>query len=213
MQTDRKTTDAPTQVTNLNEQEIRKMFIDTVSKMHDYWPGIFTFFRTYYPSVDIADRNNQDLQLTYAFEEEFFDKSSFDSSRQVLRLIFQPSFSNPWCVKLELKNGKTYLTTKLLNGEGGYYSGYLTKSLTQVLPDSLVKTYIQKLNELNFWQIKNDTNCEGYDGIRIYYDAIDHNRIARVYRWTPLACEDSVTVNLGRIAESLSRISSVNILR
>jgi hypothetical protein len=197
----------------MTEQEVRKMFIDTISNMHDYWPGIFTFFRTYYPSVDISGLNNQEIQITYALEEEFFDKSSIDSSRQVIRLIFKPTFSAPWCVKLELKNGKTYFTTKILSGEGGYYNGYLTLSLTQVLPDSIIINYMEKLNKINFWELKNDTTCNGYDGTSIYFDAIDHNKLGRVYRWTPWFCQDSVTVNLGRIADSLSKIGLTSDLR
>ncbi len=104
-----------TTTTTLIEHDKRKIFIDSSENKKEYWNGIFQFMRIYYPTIDISQFNNQRLQTTYALEEEFFNINSSDSFRKVIRLIVLPSFSNPYSIKVELKNNKTYLTTKLLD--------------------------------------------------------------------------------------------------
>ena len=199
--------------TDLNEQELRQKFIDSVENLEDYWPGIITFMKTNYPNTNISGLNNQTVQLIYALEEEFFDETQKNKNRQVIRLIFTPTFSNPWSVKLELKNGKTYVTTKILSGAGGYFSGYLTHSLTQVLSDSVIKNSMTQLNKLNFWKIEDETVCTGFDGTYIFFEAINQNKYWRVDRWTPLICSDSLNQNLGRFAESLAETSLISNLK
>lgn len=151
--------------TKLTEEEIRKIFIDSTTHLLEYWPGMYSFLKQHYPDiVNTTGLNNKIIQIIYALEEDFFNEHAVSYNRNLIRLIYQPAFSNPYSIKLEQKNGRTYLSTKVLSGKGAYYSGYLSSSYTRVLPGEVYKKYLKMFEDMNFWELNDDTSCLGFDG-------------------------------------------------
>jgi hypothetical protein len=88
--------------------------------------------------------------LLYAFEEDFIDFDNINATDEYYRFTVKPCFRKPYYIKIEKKNNKTYYTAKLTDGDGGYFTGTLTTSITKVFSDSLIDNVSKNLKILTF---------------------------------------------------------------
>ena len=188
----------------LREEQKRKYFADSIA--FRYGNGFmerdsalkFSYFmRTNYP--DIKAQNVYD-PFIYAFEENYIEPAKIDSSINWFRITVDPCFRRPYCIIVENKLHKTYVTAKMTNGDGGYHCGLLDFSLTKIFSDSLYNDISKQLHELNFWKLKKDTVCGGgFDGETWTIEAIEKGQYNIIYRWVPQDCGDKTTRQLGQL--------------
>lgn len=166
------------------------------------------FFKTHYP--DIKTKIPFDA-FPYAFEEEYIDTTKIDSSRQWFRLIVNPCFRSPYCFVVEKKDGKTFLTTKITNGRGGYFTGVLISTMRFPFGDTLYNNISKQLHFQNFWGLGIDTTCHGgLDGETWMFEAIENGKYNIFDRWAPQNCGDSTTLRLSKIGILLAKLSKLD---
>jgi hypothetical protein len=161
-----------------------------------------SFIRHQYPDLHTTYYMDP---LPYALEEEYIDTTRIDSSREWIRFIVYSFFDLPYSLVLERRAGRTYLTTKLTDGQGLYHTGQLILTSKQVVPDSLTESVFRTIDSLNFWRLQGDTSCHGgTDGSEWSIEAILHAKYNRVERWAPEGCGDSVTRKLAELGNQLA---------
>jgi hypothetical protein len=113
---------------------------------------------------DLKSKNKYD-PFVYALEEPYIDTTQIDSSKYWFRIVVRPCFRLPYCFIFEKKNGKSFLTTKITNGDGAYYTGVLISTMRFPFGDTLYNKISSQLQSLNFWKLGKDTTCYGgFDG-------------------------------------------------
>ena len=179
---------------NWTENQKRKYFNDSIAfrycnglRMNHYHErstndivlNNFAFFMdSLYPEIKAI---NKQLPFIYAFEEPYIDNSKIDSSKNWIRMILDPCWRIPCCITIEKKNDRTYLTSKITNGLGGYYSGLLLSSFTKVYSDTLYDHISKELHKTNFWKIRFE-NFDCCDGETWYFEAIEKGKYNYVMR-------------------------------
>jgi hypothetical protein len=166
------------------------------------------FFKTQYP--DIKTKYSA-YSFPYALEEEYIDTTKIDSTRNWFRIIVKPCFRHPYCFVVEKKDGKSFLTTKITDGDGGYRTGILAVTLKFPFPDTLYNNISERLHSFNFWRLGQDTSCKGgFDGEYWTIEAIENGKYNLVGRWVPQDCGDSVTKELSKIGFMLGKQSKLD---
>ncbi len=192
-----------------SKQEILNYFQDSIAyRMYNgrYGEGKglndFTVFSDSF--LKYTKSKNYNDPMIFALEEEYIDSSNISPSFNWFRIVTNPTFIKPYSITLVKKNNKSYLTTKQTDGTGGYFSGYLTKSLTLVSSDSLFNQIANQLDSINIWEINVDTTClSGTDGDQWTIEFIKDGKYCFLSRWEPLNCGDSNTKLIGKIGLSL----------
>ena len=165
------------------------------------------FIDSLYPEIRAINKADA---FIYAFEEPYIDSTNLAKDKSWLRITVDPCFRTPYCIILEKKNNKSYLTTKVTDGQGGYYTGKLVFSLTEIFSDSLYNVVSKELNELDFWTLDKDTTClGGNDGESWTFEAIENGKYNIIIRSVPLDCGNSVTKKLGQIGTMLRMKSNL----
>ena len=165
------------------------------------------FIKTLYPEIKSINKTDA---FVYAFEEPYIDSVNYDSDKNWFRITVDPCFRIPYCIIIEKKYNKTYLTSKVTNGHGGYFSGELLFSLTEIYTDSLYEEVSERLHEVDFWNLKKDTTCiGGFDGENWTFEAIEDGKYNIIDRWVPLHCGDSTTRKLGNLGTMLIKKSNM----
>ncbi len=158
---------------------------------------------------DIKAKNIQD-PFIYAFEEPYIDTTQIDSNVCWFRITINPCFRVPYCLIVEKKLNKTYLTAKMTNGHGGYHCGTLDITTTRIFSDTFYTNISNKLHQLDFWKLKNDSICKGgFDGENWTFEAIENGKYNLIDRWVPQACGDSRTLQLGKIGIDIRNKSKI----
>lgn len=166
------------------------------------------FFKTYYPEIKTKIPFDA---FPYAFEEEYIDTTKIDSSRNWFRLIVKPCFRLPYCFVVTKKGDKTFLTTKITNGDGGYHTGTLISTTKFSFSDTLYDNISKQLNSQNFWKLGIDTTCHGgTDGETWMFEAMENGKYNIFARWYPQDCGDSTTQSLSKIGLTLSKLSRLD---
>lgn len=150
-------------------------------------------------------------EFIYALDEPYIDTTKVDKNRKWFRLIVKPTFSNPFCITLDKIKSNTKMTFKMTNGQGGYFSGYLTLTNFSYFKDSLFDSYCSRLDKLNFWEIKDkDSSCHNVlDGTSFIFEAIDKGRYNLVYRYSPSSCKSKEAQELSKIGDDLFETSNL----
>jgi hypothetical protein len=194
-----------------SEAQKRNYFVDTFAYrtgsgrfydlLKDSSSSFGVFFRKQYPDLHTAYYTDP---LPYALEEEYIDTTRIDSGREWVRFIVYSFFELPYSMVLERKAGRTYLTTKLTDGNGLYHTGQLILTSKQVIPDSSAESVFKTIDSLSFWHLGEDTSCHGgTDGSVWDIEAILHGKYNRVERWAPDGCGDLTTRALAKLGEKL----------
>lgn len=161
-----------------------------VNSTKSLW-NFINFMDSLYPEVNSKNKYNS---LVYAFEEQYVDTTKIDRSISWIRVILSPCFRIPSCITLEKKNGRTYLTSKITNGNGGYYSGKLLASLIKVYSDTLFDNVCKELQEVDFWNLGEEKfGCN--DGETWDFEAIEKGR----YNYVQRVCMRKKETNFTRV--------------
>jgi hypothetical protein len=86
------------------------------------------------------------------FEESSLRSSSF-SDRETYRLILLPTFDAPILVSASRTSDGYELTTKLLDGKGGYEMGRLASNIRRPLTESEWQRLMELIDDSSFWFI------------------------------------------------------------
>lgn len=167
------------------------------------------FFKSHYP--DIKTKYVYDA-FTYAFEEDYIDATAIDTSKRWFRLMVKPCFRLPYCFVVEKKHNRAFLTTKITNGDGGYYTGNLIVTMKFPFEDSLFNNLFKNLTDLGFWSLPSrDTACHGgLDGETWTFESIEKGRYNIVNRWVPQACGNKSTKLLAQIGLRFKELSELD---
>lgn len=206
-----------TKASSWTEEQKRKHFAQYFAFRYGWGDGYFQndtgetflhFLNTQYPEVK---SNRFHDAFLYALEEPYIDTARIDTAKHWLRLVITESFSNPYCLVLEKRNGKTYFTTKVTDGIGGQYTGNLRLAWTQTYPESIYDSVINHLNDYQFWQLPaEDTACHGgTDGSMWTVEGIDNGKYQYLHRWSPERCGDSLSRRLGETGKQLKQLSKL----
>ncbi|MDF2188528.1 hypothetical protein [Paraflavitalea sp. CAU 1676] len=194
---------------NWSQDSIRKYFKDSIAhRMYNGRMGQgdslndFDKFSKYIMSGTKAKNISDPFML--GFDEEYIDTTKIDSVKRWFRISINPVFRTPYCLILEQMAGKSTLTLKMANGHGGYYSGYLDFVATKQFEDSLYYSISQKLHQIGFWRITEDTTCSGgLDGEIWTFEAIENGKYNILTRWAPLHCGNAATKQLALVGVQL----------
>ena len=190
------------------EEQKRNYFNDSIAIFIERQSGInhdfLYFFKQQYPDVKAKYID----PFIYAFEEPIVDTTKIDTAIKWFRLTVEPCFRLPYCLIVEKKKGKTFLTTKVTNGDGGYYSGTLALNMKFLLQDSICDNLINQLHMLNFWTLAADTTCHGgLDGETWIFESIDKGKYNVLSRWYPQECGNMRTKQLAQLGLRLREYS------
>jgi len=197
--------------TEYSETQKRKYFQDSIAyrlysgefRQGDSLNNFTTFSKIMYPDIKAKNKTNPYL---FAFEEPYIDTTKIDTTKSWLRIAVDPTFRTAFCIVIELKNNRTYLTLKKTDGEGGYYSGLLNFSVTKVYSDSLYYSISKLLHEANFWTLErkpNDTGCDATDADSWTFEAIEKGQYNIYELSDPLFCGSAETMKIGQIGKHL----------
>lgn len=191
-----------------SEDSIRQYFKDSIAqRQYNGHMGIgqgINNFDTFskYVLADIKAKNISDAYIL-GFNEPYIDTTRIDSTKKWIRISVNPCFRTPYCLILEQSGETSTLTLKMTDGHGGYYSGYLNFVSTERHFDSLYFEFSKRLHQINFWQIKDNEHCLGFDGEDWTFEAMENGQYNIVTRWLPLHCGNDVTRKLALIAIDL----------
>jgi hypothetical protein len=147
---------------------------------------------------------NSDDPFILGFDEKYIDTTKIDTSKRWLRITIDPVFRIPHCLILEQQDKKSILTLKMTDGRGGYYSGYLNFVSKEPFSDSLYNDIYNKLQVLNFWNLKEDSAClVGCDGETWTFESMHDGKYNLIRRWVPRSCGDTTTRQLAALGFSL----------
>jgi hypothetical protein len=108
---------------------------------------------------------------------------------EVYRFLYLRSFDHPIAVRLSIAaDGTGSLTSKEMDGQGGYEPGATIRNRTVKLSGKRVELFREKVEELGFWKLSTwpDPNDRiGVDGARWIVEAAKDGRYHIVDRWSP----------------------------
>lgn len=164
------------------ENQKRKYFIDSIA--YRYGSGrvklnnFDVFIDSLYPEIKAKNKHNP---FVYAFEEPYIDTTKIDSSKNWIRIILDPCWRIPTCITLEKKYGMSYLTSKITNGSGGYFTGILICTLSETSSDSLYDNISKELHKIRFWNLHDEKfDCD--DGETWYFESMENGKYNCVMR-------------------------------
>jgi hypothetical protein len=192
-----------------SQDSIKKYFKDSIAfRMYNGQMGKgdgLNYFDEFskYILANIKAKNIND-PFILAFDENYIDTTKIDSSKKWFRISVNPVFRTPYCLIIEETGNRSFLTIKMTNGHGGYYSGYLDFVSMKQFDNSLYFSVSQKLHQLNFWKVTEDTTCKGgFDGESWTFEAIENGKYNIQTRWLPLDCGNAVTKQLALLGVQL----------
>lgn len=215
---EKKTTDENQKGTNViawTEEEKWKYFQDSIAhKWHsqrhrpqDSLNDFEIFSRVMF--ADLNAKNKTDPYI-YAFEEHYIDTTTIDTNKFWFRIVVTPSFRNPYCIVIEKKNRRTYITAKMTDGDGRGLTGLLLFAVTNTLPDSVYNDISASLRKLDFWNLDIDTTCsDGFDGETWTFEAIENGQYNIINRWGPLHCGSKTTIQLAQLGTKITGLSKM----
>ncbi len=197
------------------EEQKRQYFSDSIAYRYGFGQiaedstKTFTyFFQTHYPEIKTLYSFDA---FPYAFEEEYVDTSKIDSSKHWFRVTVHPCFRLPYCFIVEKRGRKSFLTTKITDGDGGYHTGVLLMTMKLSFADTLYDNIVKHLNSLDFWKVGMDTTCQGgLDGETWVFEAIDNGKYNAVERWVPQDCGNRTTRDLAKLGLNLASLSKLD---
>lgn len=159
--------------------------------------------------ADIKAKNKFD-PFIYAFEEPYVDTTKIAANKSWFRITVAPCFRKPYCLVAEKINNRTYVTAKMTDGDGGYFTGLLEFSTIKTFTDSIYNDISKELHKLNFWKLGKDTTCsEGFDGEIWTFEAIENGKYNLISRWVPLHCGNQETIQLGKLGVKIRDLSKL----
>ena len=195
----------------LSETQKRKIFVDsfTIRSPKDTATTFRRFMDDNYP--ELKAKNKYD-PLIYALEEEFVDTTNINTEKSWFRISVYPVFRKPYCLIIEKDGDNAFLTTKITNGEGGYYTGTLAVKMKYQIADTFYNSILKDLQNLDFLKMPiRDTTCgPGFDGETWTFELIEKSKYHILERWLPEACGDNKTRRLAQIGLRIRELSKLD---
>lgn len=198
------------------EEQKRKFYTDSFAFTDRDFPDrrdSITSFQAFmdeqYPNLKAKNKYDP---FIYAFEEQYIDTTLIDSSKHWFRLTVRPVFRKPYCLVLIKDNDKSFLTTKVTNGDGGYNTGTLAVQLRFQFKDTLYDNTLRNLQDIGFWKLQiHDTTCgPGFDGETWTFELIEGGKYQILSRWVPQNCGDSLTRQLAQVGLRIRELSKLD---
>jgi hypothetical protein len=119
----------------------------------------------------------------YALNEPvlFSDKSS----NETYRFTWLRTFDNPIAIRIEKNKDSYTLFWRQSDGAGGYEPGKIIVDRQQTIDKKTWDSFLDKLTEINFWQLPTNEMDFGHDGARWILEAKTPQKYHVVNRWTP----------------------------
>lgn len=175
---------------NWTSNQIRQYFEDSIAYREyngQYGEGDslndFSIFSKHF-LANIKSKIINDPNI-FAFEEPYIDTAKKLPFKNWFRITVDPTFRIPYCLILEKKGKSSYLTCKMTDGYGGYYTGKLSFSLTQKFSEKLCDSINKELKKINFWNLKEDPTERGSDGETWIFESIYEGKYNLIERWVP----------------------------
>ncbi len=166
------------------------------------------FMDSLYPDLDAVNKYDPYL---YAFEEDYFERENKKKNLDKIRIICDRTFGFVRCVTLYKTGNRTYLTSKITNGQGGYNTGVLVFSLTQTFSDSLFDVYFARIKEAGFWTMEHECWDEiGCDGDTWNFEVIHNGDYKKIVRWHPAGRPNTATGLMYQIGAELMGKGKIN---
>lgn len=106
-------------------------------------------------------------------------------AKEVYRLTWLPTFSNPIAIRIE-KDGDQYLLYwKICNGAGGYDPGDLVVNKKKPIQKEEWDRFKTLLSATNYWNLSNLGRMSGFDGSHWIMEGSTQTRYQVVDRWSP----------------------------
>jgi hypothetical protein len=147
----------------------------------------------------------------YAFEEPYIDTYKKLPFNDWFRITVNPCFRIPYCLIIEKRGKSSYLTCKMTDGYGGYYSGKLSFSLTQKFSDTLYDDIRKQLLAVDFWSLGPEP-IDGCDGETWTFEAIHNGKYNLIERWVPQKYGSSRTRKLAELGLNLRDTSKLFVI-
>ncbi|HEV8592464.1 MAG TPA: hypothetical protein VGQ55_10205, partial [Pyrinomonadaceae bacterium] len=116
-------------------------------------------------------------------ERSLLDESADGAEKY--RFLWLPTFHHPIYVRIENGHGGIRLSTKELDGAGGYEPGKVIRSRDITLDPKVWCEFLRRLDGASYWQLAKDNNELGDDGSQWVLEGVKDGRYHIVDRWTP----------------------------
>jgi hypothetical protein len=119
-------------------------------------------------------------------EPVLFDKT--DENIKVFRYTNLASFSNPFTIRVELKDSIVTFNYKLTDGKGGYGPGKIIKEYQKQLPAAEWNRILSKVESSHFWEMhtyRSNPNGMLLDGAEWIFEALLGSKYHFVTRNSP----------------------------
>lgn len=110
---------------------------------------------------------------------------TYDQASEVYRFLWLRTFHRPVALRLQHVEDVRTLAVKELNGAGGYEPGILVVDKSIEIGDHEWNTFVQLLDESNYWNAATRDFSTGLDGAQWILESIKDGKYHIVDRWSP----------------------------
>jgi hypothetical protein len=170
----------------------------------------------YFPERDRASDTSRTSNALDSFSNSWYSKilfrmhepllHSYRGPDNIFRLTLVMSFDQPISILMEKKSNGVTLSTKVLDGTGGYDPG-------QIMYDTLIEiepnqwdSFVSQIRTLRFWDLMSDIGETGDDGSQWVLEGYQDGKYHFVDRWTP---DQERSPEFRKVCETLLELSGV----
>ncbi len=125
--------------------------------------------------------------MLYSLKEPIL--KDYKGEKEIYRFTWLRTFHHPVSITVINDNNKVTITTKVLDGKGGYEPGNLIHNKKSDLSIKNFNLLIQKINKSKFWNMETESETMGNDGAQWIIEGFNKSKYKLVVRWTPLTDE------------------------
>lgn len=123
------------------------------------------------------------------YSEELFaldETAIYDSTEQIYRFSYIPSFTNPFVVQIKINDdGTADMDYKIGNGNANAHGGGILRSETASLTKEETKKFLDLLDEKEYWLMPAEIDVLGHDGYNAVIEGTKNGIYHIVDRWCP----------------------------
>ncbi|PKL80152.1 MAG: hypothetical protein CVV25_05405 [Ignavibacteriae bacterium HGW-Ignavibacteriae-4] len=113
------------------------------------------------------------------------------------------TWGNPFTYRIVKTDSTITITKKITDGQGGYQTGKLKINQTKKVALVEWNTFLNNMNNLEFWNKPTHVNCKGVDGAQWILEGYKDGEYHFLNRWSPEHCDNSQFVNICNSFEEL----------
>jgi hypothetical protein len=188
------------------EQSKREYFINKGLGEYNNRSAFLNFMDRHYLGLKAKNKSNP---YPFAFEEAYIDTTKVDSTKKWFRVLVEPCFRLPYALIVEqVKNHYTY-TIKVINGDCNDAGSFYLKMMPR-FPDAIGTNIFLKLDSLNYWNLKAESNVGWLDGETWTYEAINHGRYNFIRQRMPQFCKNNELIALYKLVGLWKKESKID---